>query len=147
MTLFIDMKQRYHLTDNNQIEPRDHFMNLVETSPHVGRHLNEYSVQNMDALIWNYKTDKSLWLELKLKNAMPGFSQTACLNHFSKSLCNDPKFAGVFVVQRDGTGSMEDRIQMYQLVEHRWKLMMNRASGSFYYTYDDVFQWIRKQTI
>lgn len=117
------------------------FMDTIRDVPYLASNLG-YNFQDIDISLFNYKSGKFGFCDLKCRNSMPKFAQTAHLSNLSKSMATSPNFIGIYCIQQIET-HMDSGSFIRRLNDNLWNLVMNKDQGCFEYTKEQVFKFIK----
>jgi len=99
------VKQWKNLTEkvgnDSTIQPRSDFMNKIREVPElkVG-----YTVYDLDSVITNYKTKKTMFIEIKCHRCKPSWAQYNFLKNLYKWTKDSKEVVGVFILQHENLG-------------------------------------------
>ena len=131
--------------DSGSYQPRAAFMNQIRDVSYLDPSLG-YNVQDIDCSIYNYKTKRILFNELKCNGRLPSFAETQHLLFISESMAYNPSFLGVALIQHDNLGCVNDKTHIYLLLNKEWKPIWNKTAdgNTLVFTNDDMFRWIER---
>ena len=100
-------------------------MDSIRNIEYLDSKRNGVNIMDIDGSIWNYKNGKFFLIECKNNRAECYFAQTSHLNNLSASLCSNPKFRGIFLIQHKKLG-IDDGSWISVLNNNNWNIIKDK---------------------
>jgi len=123
----------YHLVNR--------FMNELRTVPYLDSKVNHFIAMDIDGVIRNYGTDKMIFIESKCRLAMPTFPEQTMLDFINKTMCLNPNFMGVFLVQHQRETLDDGYMKLSILRSGEWKPILSGSTDQL--NKDNVFKFVK----
>lgn len=122
----------YHLVNR--------FMNELRTIPYLDSSLG-YIAMDLDGIVRNYKTDRCLFIEDKCRMVYPTFPEQTILDFINKTMCINPNFMGVFLVQHQRETLDDGYMKLSILRDKKWETIQSGSTDQL--NKDDVFRFVK----